>query len=85
MDLSFREFIQGNASGRWWPKRALLLLFTGEKDYDIYYVENKETEETYDATKNVLGDYCLAQKNIQIEIYNFRTYKQSEKNPLMNT
>ncbi|XP_060570045.1 uncharacterized protein K02A2.6-like [Ruditapes philippinarum] len=63
-------------------KRALLLHYAGEKVYDIYDVEKKETEETYDATKKVLGDYFSPQKNIQIEIYNFRTYKQSEEQSL---
>ena len=37
-------------------KHALLLLFAGERVYDIYDAEKKDTEATFEATKNVLKD-----------------------------
>ena len=57
-------------------KRALLLHFAGERVYDIYDAEKKQTLATYDATKKVLKDYFDPKKNIQMEIYKFRCYKQ---------
>ena len=59
-------------------RRALLLHYAGEKVYDIYDVEKKDSAATYDATKKVLSDYFAPRKNVQIEIYNFRSYKQLE-------
>jgi hypothetical protein len=35
-------------------KRALLLHYAGERVYDIYDAEKKDTEATFEATKNVL-------------------------------
>lgn len=57
-------------------KRALLLHYAGERVYDIYDAEKKETAATYDATKKVLKDYFDPKRNIQMEIYKFRSYKQ---------
>ncbi|VDI24830.1 Hypothetical predicted protein [Mytilus galloprovincialis] len=57
-------------------KRALLLHYAGERVYDIYDAEKKQTLATYDATKKVLKDYFDPKKNIQTEIYKFRCYKQ---------
>ena len=62
-------------------KRALLLHYAGEKVFDIYDVEKRDSETTYDATKKVLCDYFAPKKNKQMEIYSFRSYKQQH---LMN-
>lgn len=59
-------------------QRALLLHYAGEKVYDIYDVEKKDTEHTYDATKKVLQDYFSPKKNVQMEIYTFRCCKQGD-------
>jgi len=59
-------------------KRALLLHYAGEKVYDIYDVEKKETLTTYDATKTVLNNYFAPKKNVQMEIYSFRSCKQKD-------
>jgi Fe-S cluster assembly scaffold protein SufB len=53
-------------------KRALLLHYAGERVYDIYDAEKKDTEATFEATKKVLKDYFDPKKNIQMEIYKFR-------------
>ena len=37
-------------------KRALLLHYAGERVYDIYDAEKKDTEATFEATKKVLKD-----------------------------
>lgn len=37
-------------------KRALLLHYAGERVYDIYDAEKKDTEATFEATKGVLKD-----------------------------
>ena len=63
-------------------KRALLLHYAGERAYDIYDAEKSTTEATYEATKKVLTDYYAQKKTIQIEIYHFRTCKQTENQTL---
>jgi len=50
--------------------------------YDIYDAEKKDTEATFEATKKVLKDYFDPKKNIQMEIYKFRSYKQLDGQPL---
>jgi hypothetical protein len=52
-------------------KRALLLHYAGERVYDIYDAEKKDTEATFEATKKVLKDYFGPKRNIQMEIYKF--------------
>ena len=59
-------------------KRAMLLHYAGEKVYDIYDIEKRDSETTFEATKKVLDDYFSPQKNIQKEIFNFRKHKQNE-------
>ena len=59
-------------------KRALLLHYAGEGVYDIYDAEKGETEATYTATKQVLTTYFEPKKNTQMEVYQFRSYKQKE-------
>jgi len=59
-------------------KRALLLHYAGETVYDIYDAEKGETAATYAETKQVLKSYFEPKKNTQIEIYKFRTFKQTE-------
>ena len=63
-------------------KRALLLHYAGEKVYDIYDVEKRETEATFEATRTVLNDYVAPKKNVQMEIYNFRSCKQNDQQSL---
>ena len=65
--------IKVDGNGQKW---ALLLHYAGEKVYNIYDLEKKESETNYDTTKKVLCDYLSPKKNKLIEIYNFRTYKQ---------
>ena len=59
-------------------KRALLLHYAGERVYDIYDAEKKQTAAEYDATKKVLKDYFDPKQSVQMEIYKFRSYKQLE-------
>jgi hypothetical protein len=59
-------------------KRALLLHFAGERVYEIYDIEKKDTDATYIATKKVLKDYFEPKRNTQMEIYKFRNCKQPE-------
>ncbi|XP_069128676.1 uncharacterized protein [Argopecten irradians] len=59
-------------------RRALLLHYISDKVYDIYQVHKGESENTYDGVKGVLTNYFKPRKNTQIEIYNFRTFKQKE-------
>lgn len=59
-------------------KRALLLYYAGETVYDIYEAEKRDTDATYEATKDVLKKYFDPKKNTQMEIYKFRTCKQNE-------
>jgi hypothetical protein len=40
-------------------KRALLLLFAGERVYDIYDAEKKDTAATFEAMKKDLGQYFI--------------------------
>ena len=63
-------------------KRALLLHCVGERTYDIYEAQKGVTETTYTSTRKVLTDYFRPRKNTQIEIYNFRSYKQRERQSL---
>ncbi|XP_062571293.1 uncharacterized protein K02A2.6-like [Saccostrea cucullata] len=59
-------------------KRALLLHYVGERTYDIYEAQKGTTTPDYSGTKKVLTDYFRPRKNTQMEIYNFRCYKQKE-------
>ena len=59
-------------------KRALLLHYAGERVFEIYDAEKGTTEITYAATKKVLSDYFEPKKNLQMEIYTFRSCKQTE-------
>lgn len=59
-------------------KRVLLLHYAGETVYDIYDAKKRETAATYAATKQVLKSYFEPIKNTQMEIYKFRTFKQTE-------
>ncbi|XP_021352181.1 uncharacterized protein K02A2.6-like [Mizuhopecten yessoensis] len=63
-------------------KRTLLLHYAGERVYDIYEAEKGETEPSYGATKQVLTTYFKPKKNQQMELYTFRSYKQSESQTL---
>lgn len=63
-------------------KRALLLHYAGERVYDIYDAEKKNTEATFEATKKVLDDYFSPKVNEQMEIYKFRQYKQKDDQTL---
>ena len=63
-------------------KRALLLHYAGEQVYDIYEAEKGTTEATYKATKEVLTNYFAPRKNIQIEIFTFRSCKQKPNQTL---
>ncbi|XP_052806251.1 uncharacterized protein K02A2.6-like [Mya arenaria] len=63
-------------------KRALLLHYAGEKVYDIYDVEKRDTDATFEATRKVLNDYFAPKKNVQMEIYNFRSCKQHDTQSL---
>ena len=65
-------------------KRALLLHYAGDRVYDIYEAEKGETAATYTATKKVLKEYSDPKRNIQIDIYSFRTYRQEEGQTLDN-
>ena len=53
-----------------------------KKFYDIYDVEKRETEATFEATRAVLNDYFAPKKNVQMEIYNFRSCKQNDQQSL---
>ncbi|CAG2219930.1 unnamed protein product [Mytilus edulis] len=57
-------------------KRALLLHYAGERVYDLYDAEKKQTSNTYDETKKVLKDYFDPKKKIQMKLYKFCCYKQ---------
>lgn len=46
---------------------ALLLHYAGEKVHDIYDVEKRNTEHTYDATKKVLQDYFHLRKMCRLK------------------
>ena len=59
-------------------KRALLLHYAGEKVYDIYQAEKGNDAATYEATKTCLKSYFEPKKNVQMEIYRFRTCVQKE-------
>ncbi|XP_045162004.2 uncharacterized protein LOC123526819 [Mercenaria mercenaria] len=63
-------------------KRALLLHYAGERVYDIYDAEKGTSEETFEATKTVLTNYFAPKKNVQMEIYEFRSYEQTNSQTL---
>lgn len=63
-------------------KRALLLHYVGEAVYDIYEAEKGSTAATYDETKKVLTAYFKPKRNIQMEIFNFRSCKQKANQSL---
>lgn len=63
-------------------QRALLLHYAGERVYDIYEAEKGTTEPKYADTKKVLTDYFKPKKNVQMEIYTFRSCKQSDTETL---
>ena len=63
-------------------QRALLLHYVGERVYDIYEAEKGDSGETYEATKKVLTTYFEPKTNVQMEIYNFRSYIQKEDQSL---
>ena len=55
-------------------KKALLLHYAGEQVYDIHEAEcDPDANQTYATCKTVLNDYFKPKKNVQIEIYNFRS------------
>ena len=60
-------------------KRALLLHYAGERVYDIYDTEKGDSDATYAGTKTVLKTYFDPKRNVQMEIFNFRDYKQKDK------
>ena len=59
-------------------KRALLLHYGGERVHDIFTAEKGDAGDEYKDAKKVLTDYFKPQKNVQMEIYNFRNTKQKE-------
>lgn len=63
-------------------KRALLLHYAGERVYDIYDAEKKDSGTDFKATKKVLDDYFSPKINVQMEIYKFRQYKQRDDQTL---
>ena len=63
-------------------KRALLLHYVGEDVYDIYEAEKGDSSSTYDATKEVLTSYFKPKRNVQMEIFNFRSCKQKANQSL---
>ena len=63
-------------------KRALLLHYVGETVHDIYEAEKADSPATYDETKKVLSTYFKPKRNIQIEIFNFRSCKQKPNQSL---
>ena len=63
-------------------KRALLLHYVGESVHDIYEAEKGNSPATYDETKKVLSVYFKPKRNIQMEIFNFRSCKQKSSQSL---
>lgn len=63
-------------------KRALLLHYAGETVFDIYEAEKGESETSYSATTEVLTSYFTPKKNVQVEIFNFRSCKQKPNQSL---
>lgn len=63
-------------------KRALLLHYVGEDVYDIYEAEKGDNPSTYEATKQVLTSYFKPKRNVQMEIFNFRSCKQKANQSL---
>ena len=63
-------------------KRALPLHYAGETVFDIYEAEKGTSASTYTATKEVLTTYFTPKKNVQIEIFNFRSCKQKPNQSL---
>ncbi|KAJ8299252.1 hypothetical protein KUTeg_023312, partial [Tegillarca granosa] len=58
-------------------KRALLLHYAGDRVFDIYETQKGDSQAKYEETVNVLKNYFAPRKNIQMEIYKFRNYKQA--------
>jgi hypothetical protein len=67
MDWAPRKFICGDEITNADQRRALLLHYAGEKVYDIYDVEKKDSAATYDATKKVLGDYFAHKRTFKLK------------------
>ena len=63
-------------------KRALLFHYAGERVYDIYDAEKGTSGDTYNATKEVLSNYFAPKRNIQVEIFTFRSYTQKHDQTL---
>ena len=63
-------------------KRALLLHYFGESVHDIYEAEKGNSPATYDKTKKVLSVYFAPKRNVQMEIFNFRSCKQKSSQSL---
>ena len=63
-------------------KRALLLQYVGESVHDIYEAEKGNSPATYDETKKVLSVYFEPKRNVQMEIFNFRSCKQKSSQSL---
>ena len=63
-------------------KRALLLHYVGESVHDIYEAEKGNSPATYDETKKVLSVYFEPKRNVQMEIFNFRSCKQKSSQSL---
>lgn len=58
-------------------KRALLLHYVGDTVFDIYEAEKSSSDDTsYEETKEVLTSYFEPKRNIQMDIFNFRSCKQ---------
>lgn len=62
--------------------RALLLHYVGDVVFDIYEAEKGDSPETYKATKEVLTAYFAPKRNVQMEIFNFRTCTQKANQSL---
>ena len=63
-------------------KRALLVLYVGDAVCDIYEAEKGDSADTYEATKHVLTSYLEPNRNIQMDIFNFRSCKQKANQAL---
>lgn len=63
-------------------KKALLLHYVGDSVYDIYEAEKSSSDSTYEETKQVLTSYFEPKRNIQMDIFNFRSCKQKANQSL---
>lgn len=63
-------------------KWALLLHYAGEHVYDIDNAEKGTSGDTYKETKEVLSNYFAPKKNIQVEIFTFRSCTQKDEQTL---